>query len=247
MESGDRPSSGQRHVFDGPPFGRAEVVVDAGSTAPAASYNHNRIYLCGCEGGLTRQGLTEMADLFDDNGVSRFFVWLSPGPDLALVREWLTVLDFVKVPWTRYPTLMHGGEPASPMPCELTIREVGGDEIASACSQLGEIMMDGFAESAGRDGFHHYMAFDSGRPVAVAALVRFEEIGYLTWAATEEAHQRRGAQSALIAHRVAQARAMGCTQIVSQTLTMLTHSLSNLQRAGFREVYEQEVYERVRR
>jgi hypothetical protein len=45
---------------------------------------------------------------------------------------------------------------------------------------------------------------------------------------------------------VAAAQAMGCTHIVSQTLTMLEDSFANLQRCGFREVYEQEVFEHVR-
>jgi len=246
MESGDRPFAGERHRFDRPPFGRAEVTIDATSTAPAASFNRNRIYLCGGEAGLTQQGLVELTALFDAQQIDRYFVWLSPGPDLELIREWLQALDFVKVPWTRYPTLVYSGEPADPVRSAFAIREVGSEEVALARADIGEIMMDGFAESVGREGFHHYLAFDAGRPVAVAALVHFEDVGYLTWAATEEAHQRRGAQRALIERRVEQARALGCTQIVSQTLTMLTHSLANLQRAGFREVYEQEVFERVR-
>jgi hypothetical protein len=45
---------------------------------------------------------------------------------------------------------------------------------------------------------------------------------------------------------VTQARALGCAQIVSQTLTILANSFANLQRAGFREIYEQEVFELVR-
>jgi len=245
VDSNGQPATEVRHRFEGSPFGNAEVTIDASSTAPAASYNRNRIYLCGCEGGLTRHGLDEMVGLFDAKQVGRCFAWLSPGPDMEPIREWLQALGFVKVPWTRYPTLMYSGESATAVCCELAIREVGGDEVARARAKLGEIMMEGFAESAGREGFHHYMAFDAGQPVAVAALVHFEDIGYLSWAATAEAHRRRGAQSALIAHRVEKARALGCTQIVSQTLTMLESSLANLQRAGFREVYEQEVYERV--
>jgi GNAT superfamily N-acetyltransferase len=235
----------ERHRFDRAPFGRAEVTIDATSTAPAASYNRNRIQLCGSEGGLTRQGLGEMVALFDAKKIGRFFVWLSPGPDLELVREWLEALDFVKVPWTRYPTLMHGGETVAPVQCDFAIRNVDSHEVALARAQLGEVMMDGYAETVGRDGFHHYMAFDVDQPVAMAALVQYDDIGYLTWAATAEPYRRRGAQSALIAHRVEQARALGCTQIVSQTLTMLTQSLANLQRTGFREVYEQDVYERA--
>jgi hypothetical protein len=87
------------------------------------------------------------------------------------------------------------------------------------------------------------VAYDGARPIAAAALARFEEIGYLTYAGTVEKDRGRGAQSALIAHRVAVAKALGCEHIMSQTLTMLEHSHANLQRAGFREVYEQEVYE----
>jgi N-acetylglutamate synthase-like GNAT family acetyltransferase len=235
-----------RHQFARPPFGHAEVTVDATSMALAASLNHNRIYLCGREGGLSRDGLDEMIGLFAAQHVRRFFVWLSPGAGIELVRDWLAELRFVKVPWTRYPTLAYCGESPLPIRTDLSIRRVGAEEIAAARSQLKEVMMDGYAESVGAQGFHHYMVFDASRPVAVAALVQFEDIGYLTYAGTAQADRRRGAQSVLIAHRVEQARALGCTQIVSQTLTMLKDSFSNLQRAGFREVYEQEVYESVR-
>ena len=106
--------------------------------------------------------------------------------------------------------------------------------------------MEGFERTLGKPGFHHYLLLDTGRPIAVAALVKFGEIGYLTYAGTVERERRRGAQSALIAHRVAAAQSMGCTHIVSQTLTMLEDSFANLQRCGFREVYEQEVFEYVR-
>ena len=62
-------------------------------------------------------------------------------------------------------------------------------------------------------------------------------------AATAESHRQRGAQQALIAARIEQAERIGCSILVSETLTMLEHSLRNLQRAGFQEVYEKEVYE----
>ena len=87
------------------------------------------------------------------------------------------------------------------------------------------------------------MAFDGGEPVAIAALCIFEDIGYLMAAATAESHRKRGAQQALIAKRVERAEQLGCSIQVSETLYMLEHSYRNLQRAGFREVYEKEVYE----
>ena len=87
------------------------------------------------------------------------------------------------------------------------------------------------------------MAFDGARPVAIAALCVFEDIGYLMAAATVESHRRRGAQQALIAKRAERAEQLGCSSQVSETLYMLEHSYRNLQRAGFCEAYEKEVYE----
>ena len=88
-----------------------------------------------------------------------------------------------------------------------------------------------YERSFGKDGFTHFMAFDGPRPVAIAAL------------AIAIRGRKRGAQSALIAARIAKARALGCTAVATETLTMLEHSLRNLKRAGFRVAYEKEVYE----
>jgi GNAT superfamily N-acetyltransferase len=79
--------------------------------------------------------------------------------------------------------------------------------------------------------------------VAIAALCIYEDIGYLMAAATAESHRKRGAQLALIAKRVERAERSGCSILVSETLYMLEHSFRNLQRAGFEEAYEKEIYE----
>jgi len=42
---------------------------------------------------------------------------------------------------------------------------------------------------------------------------------------------------------VQRADQIGCSALVSETLYMLEHSYRNLQRAGFKEAYEKEVYE----
>jgi hypothetical protein len=71
----------------------------------------------------------------------------------------------------------------------------------------------------------------------------FEDIGYLMSAATAEGDRKRGAQQALIAKRIARAEQAGCSIQISETLHMIEHSLRNLQRAGFEEAYEKEVYQ----
>jgi hypothetical protein len=82
--------------------------------------------------------------------------------------------------------------------------------------------------TAGHEGFFHYMAFDGKRPVAIAALCIFEDIGYLMAATTAESHRRRGARQALIAKRIERTEQLGCAIEVSETRYMLEHSWRNL-------------------
>src|SRR5262245_16841572 len=229
--------------FDGAPFGQCYVTVDRDRQGSAASFNRNRVHLCGKEPGLEADGLDRLIELFTAQGVNRFFVWLSPGPDIDAVRDWLGQRGFSRKRWTGYPTLRRDSRTPVQLNTELAVRQVGTDEIAAARDELDDTFSPEYVRSAGQDGFFHYMAFDGARPVAVAALCVFEDIGYLTCAATAEPDRRRGAQQALIARRVEKAEEIGCAALVSETLTMLEHSHRNLQRAGFREVYDKEVYE----
>jgi len=158
-------------------------------------------------------------------------------------RELFDQKGFARVHWTGYPTMYREGHSPAHYQTDLEIRQIGLDDFAASRETLGETLWPGFVTSAGKDGFFHYMAFDGSRPVAIAALCIFEDIGYLMAAATAEGDRKRGAQQALIARRVAQAEALGCAMLVSETLYMLEHSYRNLQRAGFEDAYEKEVYE----
>jgi len=218
------------------------VTIDPTSDARAASLNRNRIYCCGGE-ALDQAEFLRIAALFEQHRVSRFFAWLIPGPEIAASREMLTAERTVKVMWTRYPTLVFSGPLQSPSTAPLEVRELDRSEIEAVAAELSGEIMEGYIRSAGRPGFHHYAAFEDSRPIATAALACFEGVGYLTYAQTAEPFRRRGAQSALIAAKVRKAQDLGYTLIVSQTLTMLKDSYANLQRAGFQEIYEQEVYE----
>lgn len=242
LEQQDSYHARTRQQFEGSPFGFAQITVDPTSSKRAASLNRNRIDVCGRAGGLCYEGLVALIDLFNAKSVQRAFVWLSPGPEIDTVREWIRALGLEKVSWTRYPALLRAPAAMTSL-APFEIRKVDREEVAVAREQFGLVTMPGFAETAGRDGFHHYIAFDAGRPIASAALAHFEDIGYLTYAHTSEADRRRGAQLALIARRITDASQLGCTHVISQTLTMLESSFANLQRSGFREIFEQEVYE----
>ena len=243
LDGRTRPDGLVRKQFHGAPFGDGYVTIDPGRQGPFASSNLNRVYLCGAEAGLEPGGIGRMIDLFAAEGVQRFFVWLSPGPDMDVARGWLEASGLSRIRRTGYPTLCRSAASPVQFRTDLEVRQVGAMEIDAAREQLGETLWPDYAKSAGKEGFFHYMAFDGNRPVAIAALCIFEGLGYLMAAATAEGHRQRGAQQALIAKRIERAEQEGCSTLVSETLYMLEHSWRNLQRAGFVEAYEKEVYE----
>ena len=236
LDGRSQPDGLIRRQLYGTPFGSCYVTIDPDRQAPYASANFNRDYLCGAEAGMEADGVDRLIDLFAAEGVTRFFVWLSPGPDMARVRSWLEARGLSRIRATGYPTLCREHRAPAQFTTDLEVREVSAVDIELARAQLGDNLWPAYATSAGKDGFFHYMAFAGGRPVAIAALCVFDDLGYLTMATTAEPYRRRGAQQALIAKRIERAEQLGCSVLVSETLHMLEHSLRNLQRAGFQEV-----------
>jgi GNAT superfamily N-acetyltransferase len=248
LDTQNQPDGLAGRRFHGVPFGEIYVTLDPERQSPYASANLNRVHLCGAEQGMSAEGVRRLIDFFAGHGVQRFFVWLSPGPDMEKARGLLDASGFVRIRWVGYPTLCREGHlPFHVTPFHVTtdldIRQVGPADIAASRDALGATLWPEYATSAGKHGFFHYMAFDGSRPVAIGALCVFEDIGYLMAASTAKADRKRGAQQALIASRVEQAEKQGCPILVSETLHMLEQSYRNLRRAGFAEIYEKEVYE----
>src|SRR5262245_39688829 len=114
LDDNSQPGSRMRHQFDGSPFGHCYLTIDPERQGDTASGNYNRIYLCGREAGMDAASIARWTGLFTQQGVKKFFVWLSPGPDMPAVRGWLEAAGLSRVPWVRYPTLLRDGNaPAS--------------------------------------------------------------------------------------------------------------------------------------
>ena len=229
--------------LDAAPFGSAYVSISLAEQGPYASSNFNRVHLCGAEQGLTADGMARIADLFRQAGVRKFYVWLSPGPRLDAVRGWLTDAGMTRVRHVTYPTLMRDVIMPSRAASRIEAREMDAIEAVRLAECHEGIAWPDYLRSAGAPGFHHFMAFDGGRPIATAVLCVLNDLGYLGAALTAEPFRGRGAQQALIARRVETAALLGCRILVSETLSILKDSLGNLQKAGFTPVFEKEVYE----
>jgi ribosomal protein S18 acetylase RimI-like enzyme len=91
------------------------------------------------------------------------------------------------------------------------------------------------------DGWHLYLARVDGEPAGAALLVLEEGLAYLANASTLPEFRRRGVQTALIAARIADARAGGCEEVCSGT-TFGSASQRNLERAGLAVAYTKAVW-----
>jgi GNAT superfamily N-acetyltransferase len=98
-----------------------------------------------------------------------------------------------------------------------------------------------FMGTVGDPDFRPYAVWAEGRVVAGANLYLRDGIGGLNGGGTSADFRKRGAQSALVAARVAAAREAGCRWLVAETgwsdETPRHSSLNNLRRAGLRPNY----------
>ena len=160
LDGNCQPDHLARRPFDALRLGHGYLTIDTERQGPLASFNFNRVYLCGREAGMEPGSVAQWIELFAASNVKKFFVWLSPGPDMDDVRGWLDASGFSRVRHLSYPTLSRSGGGPVHFKTELEVREVGIDEIEAARDQLGETLWPGYVRSAGKDGFFHYMAFD---------------------------------------------------------------------------------------
>jgi GNAT superfamily N-acetyltransferase len=95
------------------------------------------------------------------------------------------------------------------------------------------------ANVVGRPGWSCYVAYDGGQPAGAGALYVDGGVGWLGLSATLPEYRGRGAQSAILAARIEDARRQGCATVVTETGELAddrpSSSYRNILRAGFRE------------
>jgi hypothetical protein len=227
MDRRCRPPGFLHNTFDAAPFGSAYVCVSPGEQGDDASANHNRVQICGADGGLTAVGLSGLLHVFDDAGIGRFFVWLAPGPGIDAVRGWLVEAGLSPLAYA-CPTLARTVGAPAPMPPGLDVRAMANIDGAETPS------------AAGAPTMIHYVAYDRERLIGCAALCAFDEIGYLGAAVTTPSDRRCGAQQALIAKRIETAAVLGCRMLVVEAPSH--EGWHDLREAGFAPVYAMDVY-----
>jgi hypothetical protein len=137
------------------------------------------------------------------------------------------------------------GTPAEPTRPSVTVRlvEAGEEDRYARVAAEGwsEFGVADFVLSLGRvsghvEGLRLFLAELDGRPIAAGALGLFDGIAHLAGASTIPAGRKRGAQLALLDHRLRHASAHGCDIALMGALPG-SGSQRNAERHGFRIAY----------
>jgi GNAT superfamily N-acetyltransferase len=186
---------------------------------------------------------------YDDLGL-RFHAAVAPTARPPDVRDRLARRGFEHgYDWMKFT---RGVERPPEVKTELDIRLVGpeaGGDFATVVLQaygISEAGLGTVAAVPGLDGWSAYVAYDDGAPAAAGALFVAGLLGWLSFAGTLPEHRRKGGQGAILAARVARARELGVTTLVTETGVMAegrpSNSYRNILRSGFREAYVRENY-----
>jgi GNAT superfamily N-acetyltransferase len=165
--------------------------------------------------------------------------WISDSNDLGPELE---ARGFVRdYGWMKFSRGVGAREAQS----DLHVERVGTDRA----DDFAVVVVGGFgmpewtspmcANVAGRPGWACYVAYDGESPTGAGALFVHEGIGWLGFGATLAQFRGRGAQSAILAARIEDARKQGCSTVVTETGELAegrpSSSYRNILRAGFRE------------
>jgi ribosomal protein S18 acetylase RimI-like enzyme len=202
---------------------------------------------------LTSDVLGEVIDFYRSEGTASANFHL---PEQVLPADWPELV--AKYGLTQGPTLVklqRDDSPVAPAPTTLRVGQIGdADTAAWAAVQIeafefedADGRMAEMLASIGRiENVTAYGAWDGDVLVATGALYVDGEAGELVSGATRPEYRGRGAQSALVARRTQDALAAGCRWVFSETGKPgpgeQNPSLDNLQRAGFRVIYDRPIW-----
>lgn len=176
---------------------------------------------------------------------AEFTIQPSPACVFEGARAWLDARGMRSwFDWVCWSRALDAEAPDAPS--DLAIAEVApheADAFAELCTGIFDErpLAPVLAATVGRAGWRSYVARDGGRAVATGMLFVHGRDAWLGWGATLASHRGRGAQSALVARRLRDARAMGATHARVETADDLpgqpNPSFRNMRRAGFTLLY----------
>ncbi len=199
--------------------------------------------------------IDEIVREYRESGARRFFVQISPIAEPSDLADRLEDRGFLR--YNNWVKLQRDTAAPAFTGTQIEVRPIEGNDadafgrIVSECFGWPDWLGPWVARTVGRPGWKHYMAFDGAEAVATGAFFVWRDLAWLDFAATLPQHRGRGAQSALLARRIDDAREAGCHALVvetaEQTAARGAPSWRNTVAFGFRQAYLRPNFVRVLR
>lgn len=196
---------------------------------------------------LTAELLATLVDFHREHGSKVALFQLAPA---VLPADWADIATAAGLrPGAYWVKLAHDLTTVPDVSTDLRVTAIDARDAAAWASTmlegfgaLDEGLARLFAATVHTPGFRHYAAFDGDDLVAAATMHRLDKVAHMSGASTLPSHRNRGAQSALLARRLADAKAAGCTLAVAETGREAegehNDSLRNMHRLGFTTRYD---------
>ena len=143
--------------------------------------------------------------------------------------------------WAKFGRTTAGGEDQR-APRTIEVHE--GSEfghVVSAAYQMPDALGATLSLLPGADGWHCFVAYDGETAIGAGALFAHDGVGWLGAAGTVAEHRGKGAQTAILAARIARARELGLERLTTETGELVpdrpSNSYRNILRAGFELLY----------
>ncbi|MDH3241287.1 MAG: hypothetical protein OEO83_11545 [Alphaproteobacteria bacterium] len=203
----------------------------------------NRAIGLGTQTPATPETIRAVCGVYGEHGCGGFFLHAFDEDLSDEARAAIEELGLVRRRnWMKF---IRDPGPPHAVPTDLRIEEVrsaDADDFARiACDsfEMSPATRPLVAGLAHDPRWHLFLSFDGETPAGTGGLFVDHGFGWLDWGATDLHFRRRGSQGAIMAARIALARAFHCKHLITETGEAVEgdpqHSYGNILRAGFRE------------
>lgn len=230
--------------------------VTALVAAHVPSTMFNRALGLGLELGLdtaaTDADLTRLLELYRAAGVSSWWLHWNPYAQPQDFERHIAARGFTQPRRRAWAKFLRGPQPAPAVITELSVRGPAPAEVAAtanaitAAFEMPAFMVDWIAALAVHPAWRLYCVADGRQIVGGGCLFVAGTRAWFGLGAVLPSHRKRGGQRALLAQRMADAIALGCTELVTETGEPIADepnpSLANILRSGFVRVAVRQNY-----
>jgi hypothetical protein len=228
------------------------LIADRG--VPGSEFN--RCMSFGIDAPSTQSDLDQVIEWLDSHASPNWSIQVPPQHAEDEIAGWMQRRGLKPggTGWAKFFRPVEPGE-ENPAQTDLSVRELSSAESA----HFGAVIVGGFgfpaalgpwfASLVGRRGWRIYLAYAGEIPVGCGALYVDGDWGWMGCDTTLQKYRGRGAQTALIHRRMADAAEAGVAMLTAETGQPTpeqgNHSYQNYLKAGFTKAYVRPNYRRT--